>query len=136
MGDEREENNHDIIAEQEITDEMRIQFGIDKFYELTEIFDQSQEHIRKLKHIRNNLINMMDTYLKKFQNDMIMKSFYDKLFLAKKIANNNGHPNKYYQYMLEIRVIQEFKGIRENIADKLADQLFEMVQNSEMITDA
>ena len=68
---------------------------------------------------------MMDTYLKKYDNNMIMKDFYKKLRTAKQKAIQGNKINKYNQYMNEIRVIQEFKGIDENIADKLAEQLFE-----------
>jgi len=127
--------NIEIIASQDMTDEMRIQFQIDKFYEYMETFTQEQSQIRKIKLIRNNLVNMMDTYLKKFQNNLIMNSFYQKLQGAKIDSINNGFINKYYQYMNEIRVIQEFKGIQENIAEKLAEQLFEMIKNSEVISD-
>jgi len=114
-----EENN--IIADQDMTDEMRIQFAIDKFYEFMESFKKTNENVKKIKFMRNNLINMIDTYLKKFQNNLIMQNFYDRLTEAKENATVNGKLNKYLQCMNEIRVIQEFKGIRENIAYKLAD---------------
>jgi len=127
------EEAESIIASQDITDEMRIQFTIDKFYEILETFSGSNKQMLKLKILRNNLINMMDTYLKKFKNQIIMESFYKKLREAKKQATHNGSISKYYQYMNEIRVIQEFKGIQEDISDKLAEQLFELFKNSEMI---
>jgi len=108
-----------------MSDEMRIQFTIDEFYEITKRLENDQDKIRALKLLRNIAINMMDTYLKKYDNNMIMKDFYEKLTKAKTKAIQGNKINKYQQYMNEIRVIQEFKGIDENIADKLAEQLFE-----------
>ena len=133
---EEQNRNLEVIASQDITDEMRIQFQIDKFYEFIEGFNQEQSQIRKIKLMRNNLVNMMDTYLKKFQNNLIMDSFYKKLKETKKNATSNGFVNKYNQYMNEIRVIQEFKGVKENIADKLAEQLIDLFRNSEVIERA
>lgn len=130
------EETSDFIAMQDITDEMRIQFNIDKFYEHTENFTQKKEQIRKLKLLRNNLINMTDTYLKKYKNTLITDSFYKKLEIAKKQATNGNKINKYNQYMNEIRVVQEFKGIQdENISDKLAEQLIDIWKNSEEVED-
>jgi len=121
-----EENQDEIIARQDLTDEMRIQFAIDDFYEFIKRFDDSDpDHITKILLMRNNLVNMMDTYLKKFNNILITNDFYSRLKKAEKEAINNGYINKYNQYMNEIRVIQEFKGIEENIVEKLAEQLFE-----------
>jgi len=130
-----EENNQNqqILSELDLTDEMRIQFAIDEFYEYTKQFDGSSEKITRMKLMRNNILNMMDTYLKKFDNPLIMDDFHNKMLEAKNQATNNGRRNKYLQYMNEIRVVQEFKGIKENIADKLAEQLIEMWRNSEVI---
>lgn len=108
-----------------MSDEMRIQFTIDEFYEITKRLENDQDKIRALKLLRNIAINMMDTYLKKYDNQMIMKDFYTRLTMAKTKATVGNKINKYQQYMNEIRVIQEFKGIDENIAEKLAEQLFE-----------
>jgi len=123
---ERQMNEDVVLAEEDITDVDHIQRGINNFYTLTEIDDEGIEKIRHLKLIRNNVINMTDTYLKKFNNDLIMKDFYKKLKNAKKNAIENGCINKYKQYMNEIRVIQEFKGISSDIAKKLGDQFFDL----------
>ena len=133
-----EDEQYDMfLARQDLTDEMRIQFTIDEFYEFTKRFDDSDpEHITKVLLMRNNLVNMMDTYLKKFNNSLITKDFYNRLKKAKKDATNNGYINKYTQYMNEIRVIQEFKGIEENIVEKLAEQLFKIFKDSEVIERA
>ena len=99
------------------TDEGRIQIAINEFYESIKSYDDDIDKFRKITIMRNNIINMTDTYLKKFKNKLIMKEFYTRLKKAKKTAKN-----KYQQYMNEIRVIQEYKGIQENIADKLATE--------------
>lgn len=127
---EEENSDSNIIAEQGLTDEMRIQFAIDKFYETTEGFNRTPEQLRHLRNLRNNIINMMDTYLKKFQNQEIMDDFYKRLAEAKDEATINGEINKYHQYMNEIRVIQELLGIRENIAYKLADSYIQECLNT------
>ena len=137
---DKQMNEDGVLAEEDITDEDRIQRGINNFYTLTEMYDGDMEKIRQLKLIRNNVINMTDTYLKKFNNSFIMGDFYKKLKNAKKNAIENGYINKYKQYMNEIRVIQEFKGIQQDIAEKLGDQLFEKwnkwrIRNAEISTD-
>lgn len=127
-----EDKQEEILAGQDITDEMRIQFSIDEFYEFIKRFDDSNpEHITKILLMRNNLVNMMDTYLKKFQNSEIMKDFYERLKKARDNAIDGTKLNKYIQYMNEIRVVQEFKGIEENIAEKLADQVFARCKEGE-----
>ena len=130
-----EEDNVQVIASHDLTDEMRIQLAIDKFYQTMEHFNQSKDHIKKVKLQRNNIVNMTDTYLKKFKNEIIIKSFYEKLKEAKNKAIKNGKINKYHQYMNEIRVIQEFKGIQENISDKLAEQLTNTWENSKEVVN-
>jgi len=122
----KQEDIPDIIASQDVTDEMRIQFTIDKFYENMEGFVADTDHLRKLKLLRNNLVNMTDTYLRKFKNKLIIDSFYEKLKNARNQSVKNGMLNKYHQYMNEIRVIQEFKGIQENISEKLADEFIQV----------
>ncbi|MCK4830199.1 hypothetical protein KA005_81530 [bacterium] len=127
-----EDKQEEIFAGQDLTDEMRIQFSIDEFYEFIKRFDDSNpEHITKILLMRNNLVNMMDTYLKKFNNSLITKDFYERLKKAKDNAITGTKLNKYTQYMNEIRVIQEFKGIEENIAEKLADQVFARCKEGE-----
>ena len=113
---DKQMNEDMVLAEEDFTDEDRIQRGINNFYTLTEMYDEDMEKIRQLKLIRNNVINMTDTYLKKFNNSFIMEDFYKKLKNAKKNAIENGYINKYKQYMNEIRVIHEFKGIQQDIA--------------------
>ena len=118
------EEQSDLIARQDMTDEMRIQFAIDEFYEFMKSLDNyDPEKLIRALLMRNNLINMCDTYLKKFNNKLITDDFYSRLKTAKENARQNGGINKYHQYMNEVRVIQEFKGIEENIIDKLSEQL-------------
>lgn len=127
------EETNELIARQDITDEMRIQFAIDEFYEYIKAFDDTDpDKITRVLLMRNNLVNMMDTYLKKFNNQLILDDFYNRLDKAKEEAIDDGYINVYNQYMNEIRVIQEFKGIEENISDKLADQLFERCKQWEV----
>jgi hypothetical protein len=125
-----ENEQQHFMGNVEVTDEMRIQFAVDEFYEFMKTFDGSKDKIQKARLQRNNILNMTDTYLKKFNNDNIMQDFYNRLIKAQQNAVRNGRLNKYTQWMNEIRVIQEFKGIQENIAEKLADQLFDLFKNS------
>lgn len=120
-----------MMQKYDYTDEDRIQMAIDEFYTVTKtLYGETErltldEKISHMKNIRNSIINITDTCLKKFNNKMIMKDFYKKLKEAKENAINNGSINKYKQYMNEIRVVQEFKEVKTNISDKLAIQLFE-----------
>lgn len=133
MMDEENRNQNHVLSDLDITDEMRIQFAMDEMYEFTKQFDGEPEKVTRLKLMRNNILNMMDTYLKKFDNELIMEDFHNKMLKAKQDATKNGRINKYVQFMNELRVVQEFKGIKENIADKLAEQLFNTWLNSEII---
>jgi len=127
-----ENTGSDFIAPVDMTDEMRIQFTIDKFYEKMENLNQNKpEHIRQIKILRNNLVNMTDTYIKKFKNKLILDEFYKKLKTAKEKAVRDGYINKYVWYMNEIRVIQEMKGIQEDISEKLAEQFIQNMLEEE-----
>jgi len=128
-----EKTDQQFIASLDMTDEMRIQLAIDEFYEFTKGFDGDTDKIVRMKLIRNNIINMVHTYLKKYNNELIMKEFYERLKKAKQNAIRDNKIHKYEQFMNEIRVVQEYKGIQENIAEKLGEQLFEMFKNSEVI---
>lgn len=125
------EEQERVPAPIDITDEMRIQFAIDEFYEYIKGYDGEPEKITRMKLMRNNILNIMDTYLKKFDNPLIMKDFRKRLIRAKQDATNNDKILKYNQFMNEIRVVQEFKGIKENIASKLADQIFQNILREE-----
>jgi len=131
--EEENQNQSRILSELDITDEMRIQFAIDELYEFMKQFDGESEKVTRMKLMRNNILNMMDTYLKKFDNPLIMNDFHKKMREAKKNATNNGRIDLYLQVMNEMRAVQEFKGIKENIADKLAEQLIDTWRNSEVI---
>jgi len=133
MMDEENQNQSRVLSELDLTDEMRIQFAIDELYEFMKQFDGESEKVTRMKLMRNNILNMMDTYLKKFDNPLIMEDFHSKMLRAKQDATKNGRVNKYVQCMNEMRVVQEFKGIKENIADKLAEQLIDTWRNSEVI---
>lgn len=117
------QNQNKIITNVKLfeTDDDRIQNKINEFYDFILSFDGTSEKILKLKIMRNNVLNMMDTYLKKFNSETITKEFYGKLKKARIDSIKNNKINKYTQYMNEIRVLQEYKGIQENIASKLAD---------------
>ena len=104
---------------------MSIQLWIDKFYEINEKFTGQRDQFNHLRNIRNNIKNKMDSYLKTFRNQPIMDDFYTQLIQARNDATIQGKLNRYKQYMNEIRVIQEFKGIQDNITEKLADQLYD-----------
>lgn len=128
-----DEQQRSWMGDKDVTDEMRIQFALDAFYESLKGFEATNDKIRQMKLQRNNILNMTDTYLKKFNNKSINDEFYKQLKKAKKDAAKNGKINKYAQYMNEMRVVQEYKGIRENISDKLALQLIELFRNSEVV---
>jgi len=123
-----EQEQNKVPAQLDLTDAMRIQLGVDEFYEFVKNFEGETEKITRMKLMRNNILNMMDTYLKKFDNPLILKDFRQRLAKAKNNATNNGRIIKYNQYMNEIRVIQEFKGIKENISQKLADQIYKKIK--------
>lgn len=126
MEDLQNQNNNQITTDIRYfeTDDELIQNKINEFYERILTFDGDPDKFIRIKLLRNNIVNITDTYLKKFQNDVILQDFYSKLRKAKKDATKSGKINKYSQFMGEIRVIQEFKGIREIISDKLAEKLF------------
>jgi len=130
-----EEQNQQYLADPNLTDEMRIQIAIDEFYDFVKTFDGESEKITKMKLMRNNILNITDTYLKKFNNELILEEFRERLLDAKKNASNNGKINKYKQFMNELRVVQEYKGIQQNIAEKLAEQLFDLFKKSEVLPD-
>ena len=62
---------------------------------------------------------------------MILDEFYKKLKTAKEKAVRDGYINKYVWYMNEIRVIQEMKGIQEDISEKLAEQFIQNMLEEE-----
>lgn len=114
------QHNLQLIARQDITDEMRIQFAIDELYEfLKTIYDDDPDNLERVVLMRNNILNMMDTYLKKFNNPLIVDEFYKRLKKARENIKD-----KYQQYMNEMRVVQEFRGVEDLIVNKLAEQYF------------
>lgn len=118
-----EESEQEYIGALDITDEMRIQFKIDEYYEFMDSYDGDPDKFMKMKLKRNNILNMVDTFLKKYNNKSLIKEFYTHLREAKKKAIHNNKINKYEQYLNEIRVFQEYKGIQEYVADKLAEDI-------------
>lgn len=128
-----EEIKERILAKQDLTDEERIFFAIDEFYEILKtLSDDDPDKYRFIVLIRNNIINMNLTYLKKFNNPLILKKFYKELKKAKENARNNGRINKYKQFMNEIRVVQDFRGVEEIIINELANYYFEQWENWEL----
>lgn len=128
-----EEIKERILAKQDLTDEERIFFAIDEFYEILKtLSDDDPDKYRFIVLIRNNIINMNITYLKKFNNPLILKKFYKELKKAKENARNNGKINKYKQFMNEIRVVQDFRGVEEIIINELANYYFEQWENWEL----
>jgi hypothetical protein len=122
---ENQNQTQQFLADPNLTDQQRIQLNIDEFYQSMKSVTQDPEKIIQIKLMRNNIINMVDSYLKKFDNKEIMTEFYNRLKQAYNIATKNNVVNKYVQYMNEIRLIQEYLGMSENIAEKLAEQLFD-----------
>jgi hypothetical protein len=121
------------LAEQDFSDEMQIKFAISDFYERANSINNtnSQEVIGTLKARRNVIVNMMQVYLSKFDNKIIMDDFATALKKAKKEAIKDGKLHKYPQVLNEIRAVGVFLGIRQNIADKLAEQLLTVMQQEE-----
>jgi len=109
----------------ELTETQRIQQWIDKFYENNEQFTGETLQFKRMRNIRNNIINKMESYLKTFRNQPIMDDFKKQLQQAYNDAISNGKLNRYKQYFNEIRVVQEFKAIEENLAEKLGEQYFQ-----------
>ena len=108
-----------FIADPNMTDEMKIGFTVDEFYEHLKNYDTEKMPQTKLQ--RNIMLNKVDSYLKKFNNEAIMNEYYERLKNAIKDATINGKIHKYQQFLNEIRVVQEYLGIRENISEKLAE---------------
>lgn len=122
-----------ISGDPDVSDEMRIKFAISEFNEVANTINRSNkgEIVAKLKARRNVLINMMQIYLSKFNNQPIMDDFFDALSKAKKEAVVDGMLHKYLQFLNETRVIGTFLGIRENISDKLSEQLLSAMKTEE-----
>lgn len=123
---EDEQRQQKYIGDVDLTDEMRIQFSLDEFYNSMIGFEGLPDQLTKMKLRRNNLVNVMATYLKKYNNPELMKEFYINLKKAKEQATKKHRINKYEQYMNEIRVVQDYLKIRENLAEKVAHTI---VQN-------
>lgn len=117
---QKNQQTQQYLGDLDISDEMRIQFSLDEFYNSIIGFEGLPDQITKMKLRRNNLVNVMATYLKKFNNPDLMKEFYTNLKNAKEQATKKGRINKYQQYMNEIRVVQDYLKIRENLAEKVA----------------
>ena len=123
---EEEEFDTPVIAEQDLSDEYQIKFAISEFYATANNIDEenAQDYIHKLKARRNVILNMMQVYLAKFNNKVIIDDFRKEIEKAKKAAIKDGKLHKYPWYLNEMRVVGTFIGIRENISEKIADQLF------------
>ena len=120
-----ENQREHLIARQDLTDEMRIQLAIDELYEFMKtLYNDDPDNLDCVVLMRNNILNMTDTYLKKFNNPLIIKEFYKRLGQAEEGAKKDGYINKYKQYMSEMRVVQEFRGVEDIIIDELAKQYF------------
>ena len=120
-----ENQREQLIARQDLTDEMRIQLAIDELYEFMKtLYGDGPDNLERVVLMRNNILNMMDTYIKSFNNPLILKEFYDRLQKAEEQAKNNGYTDTYEQCLNEMRVVQEFRGVEEIIIDKLAKQYF------------
>ena len=120
-----EEQDKMVMAEQDLSDEFQIKFAISNFYSIaTEINENNaQDYIMKLKAHRNVIKNMMYVYLAKFNNQVILDDFVKELEKAKTETIKDGKINRYEWYFNEMKVIGTFLGIRENIAEKGAEQL-------------
>ena len=128
-----EEKQKSVPADQDFSDEFQIRFSISEFYQVANTIndDNAQDSIMKLKARRNVIINMMHVYLSKFNNKPIMDDFINALKRAKKDAVKDRKLYKYVQYLNEIRTVGKFLGIRENISDKLAEQLLNVILEEE-----
>ena len=122
-----------VSGDPDVSDEMRINFAISEFNEVANTINRSNksEIVSKLKARRNVLINMMQIYLAKFNNKPILDDFFAALSKAKKEAVVDGFLHKYLQFLNETRVIGTFLGIRENISDKLSEQLLSAMKTEE-----
>ena len=77
----------------------------------------------------------MRVYLAKFNNKPILDDFEKELKKAKEKSIRNNRLYFYEWYLNEMYVVGCFLGIRENIADKLGEQLYEIFENSEVIPE-
>lgn len=113
---------------EDLSDEDKINSAISKFYDDANSIndDNVDDVIERLKARRKVIINMMQVYLAKFNNKLIVDDFDKALNNAKKDATENEKCYKYDQYLNEIRVVGTFLGIREKISEKLGDQLFDL----------
>ena len=128
-----DEEEQTYLGEKDLTDEMRIQFAIDELYAFLVSFEPTKKNIRKAWSMRNNIKNMSESNLKKYKNDLIITEFSEQLKKAKEKAIKDGILNKYKQWMNEIGVFQDYKGINVNIVDILSNQLIKMFRKSDVI---
>jgi hypothetical protein len=118
MDEEREETI--VIGEQDLADEPQIRFALMEFFNHANSINEENldDKIDEMKARRNVLLTMMRIYLAKFNNEPILKEFEKQLETAKKEASD-----KYEQYLKEIEVVGKSLSYRDNIAQKLAEQL-------------
>ena len=130
---EKIEEQKPTLADQDLSDEFKVNLAISEFNEVANAInnDNSQEVIAKLKARRNIIVNMMQVYLAKFNNKPVLDDFFTALEKAKDDATKDGKVHKYLQYLNEIKTVGFFLGIRENIADKLAEQTLDAMMEEE-----
>ena len=75
---------------------------------------------------------MMHVYISKFNNDFVMNEYRDTM--KKTLTNVLDENNKGDGYTVFLRIVETvslYIGIRENISDKLAEELFYKISKKE-----
>jgi len=132
-----------VLADQDLSDEFQIRLAISEFYAVANNAneDNYDDCIEKLKARRNVILNMMRVYLAKFNNKLILDDFEKEMKQAKKdVAKKDdnvrdGKLRPYPLFMEEMIVIGKFLGIRENISEKLSEQLLNAMKEEEKVGD-
>lgn len=122
-----------VLADQDLSDEFQIKLAISEFYVVAKNIneDNKDDIVEKLRAHRNVVINMMRVYLAKFNNNIIINDFEKELKKAKNDAIKNGKVHFYIQFLNEIQVVGTFLGIRENISEKLSEQILDAMMKEE-----
>jgi len=125
------------IGEQDLSDEGQIRFALMEFYNCANSINEKNagDHIEILKARRNVILNMALVYLSKFNNVLVLDDFKKQLQQAKDDATEDNVLHFYNWYFNEMKVVGVFLGIRENIAEKISDQLVEAMVEEEKNKD-
>jgi len=115
-----------VPATQEINDEYQIRCAIAEFYEIANSIndDNRDEVIEKLTARANVIFSMVHVYLAKFNNKLILDDYTNTQ--KKVLKETSDKDGKCDPFTVELRLIETvglFLGIRENLSEKISEQL-------------